>query len=122
MVILRPDNTIHEITIIPRFNSSSISIVMKNESKGTTEAFNNISTTYSSGYLTFEIEKTVVESESFEYSVYAYDSLTADTTLYSVDSTLLSADMTELLGTNLLFRGKAFATNQIDLQNYKINN
>ena len=102
MVILRPDNTIHEITIIPRLNSSNISIVMKNESKGTTEVFDNISTTYSSGYLTFEIEKTVLEQESFEYSVYAYDSL--------------------LLGTNLLFRGKAFATNQIDLQNYKINN
>lgn len=122
MVILRPDNTTHEITIIPRLNSSSISIVMKNESKNTTEVFDNISTTYSSGYLTFEIEKTVVESESFEYSVYAYDSLTADSILYSADSTKLTADMTELLGTNLLFRGKAFATNQIDLQNYKINN
>jgi len=102
MVILRPDNTIHEITIIARLNSSNISIVMKNESKGTTEVFDNISTTYSSGYLTFEIEKTVVESESFEYVVYGLDN--------------------ELLGTNLLFRGKAFATNQIDLQNYKINN
>ena len=55
MVILRPDNTIHEITIIARLNSSSVSIVMKNESKGTTEAFNNISTTYSSGYLTFTV-------------------------------------------------------------------
>lgn len=122
MVILRPDNTIHEITIIPRLNSSSISIVMKNESKNTTEVFDNISTTYSSGYLTFEIEKTVVESESFEYSVYAYDSLTADSILYSADSTKLTADMIEYLGTNLLFRGKAFATNKIDLQNYKINN
>ena len=122
MVILRPDNTIHEITIIARLNSSNISIVMKNESKGTTEVFDNISTTYSSGYLTFEIEKTVSEQETFEYSIYAYDSLTADSTLYSADSTLLSADMTKLLGTNLLFRGKAFATNQTDLQNYKINN
>ena len=122
MVILRPDNTIHEITIIARLNSSSVSIVMKNESKGTTEAFNNISTTYSSGYLTFEIEKTVLEQETFEYSVYAYDSLTADTTLYSADSTLLTADMIKYLGNNLLFRGKAFATNQTDLQNYKINN
>ncbi len=122
MVILRPDNTIHEITIIARLNSSNISIVMKNESKGITEVFDNISTTYSYGYLTFEIEKTVSEQETFEYSIYAYDSLTADSTLYSADSTLLSADMTKLLGTNLLFRGKAFATNQTDLQNYKINN
>ena len=39
MVILRPDNTIHEITIIARLNSSNISIVMKNESKGITEVF-----------------------------------------------------------------------------------
>ena len=122
MVILRPDNTIHEITIIARLNSSNISIVMKNESKGITEVFDNISTTYSYGYLTFEIEKTVLEQETFEYSVYAYDSLTADTTLYSADSTKLTADMIEYLGNNLLFRGKAFATNQTDLQNYKINN
>ena len=122
MVILRPDNTIHEITIIARLNSSNISIVMKNESKGITEVFDNISTTYSYGYLTFEIEKTVSEQETFEYSIYAYDSLTADTTLYSADSTKLTADMIEYLGNNLLFRGKAFATNQTDLQNYKINN
>ena len=122
MVILRPDNTTHQITIIPRVKSDIIAIVMKNEGKGTTEAFENISTTYSRGYLTFEIEKTVLEQESFEYSVYGFDELTADTTIFSADSTLLSADMTELLGTNLLFRGKAFATNQIDLQNYKINN
>ena len=122
MVILKPENTTHQITIIPRVKSDIIAILMKNESKGTTEVFDNISTTYSYGYLTFEIEKTVSEQETFEYSVYAYDSLTADSTLYSADSTLLSADMTKLLGTNLLFRGKAFATNQTDLQNYKINN
>ena len=48
------------------------------------------------GYLTFEITKTVLEQESFEYAVYNLDS-------------------------DLLFRGKAFATNQTDLQNYKIN-
>jgi len=122
MVILRPDNTIHEITIIARLNSSSVSIVMKNESKGTTEVFDNISTTYSYGYLTFEIEKTVSEQETFEYSVFSYDPLTADTALFFADSTKLTADMIEYLGNNLLFRGKAFATNQIDLQNYKINN
>lgn len=122
MVILKPENTTHSITIIPRLNSGLIAIVMKNESKNTIETFYDIETSYSSGYLTFEINKTVSESESFEYSVYAYDSLTADSILYSADSTKLTADMTEYLGTNLLFRGKAFATNQSDLQNYKINN
>jgi hypothetical protein len=95
---------------------------MKNESKNTTEVFEDISTTYASGYLTFEIEKTVVEQESFEYSVYAYDPLTSDNSIYLAGSTLLSSDMIEYLGNNLLFRGKAFATDQIDLQNYKTNN
>ena len=122
MVILKPENTTHSITIIPRLNSGSIAIVMKNESKNTTETFYNIETSYSSGYLTFEINKTVSESESFEYSVYSFDQLTADTTIFSADSTLINADMTVYLGNNLLFRGKAFATNQSDLQNYKINN
>ena len=122
MVILKPENTTHSITIIPRLNSGSIAIVMKNESKNTTETFYDIETSYSSGYLTFEINKTVSESESFEYSVYSFDQLTADTTLFFADSTKLTADMIEYLGNNLLFRGKAFATNQSDLQNYKINN
>jgi hypothetical protein len=96
MVILKPENAVHSITIIPRVDAGIISIVIKNESKGTTETINDIETTFSNGYLTFEITKTVLEQESFEYAVYDIDS-------------------------ELLFRGKAFATNQTDLQNYKIN-
>jgi hypothetical protein len=96
MVILKPENAVHSITIIPRVNASEISIVIKNESKNTTETIEDIETTFLNGYLTFEITKTVLEQESFEYAVYDIDS-------------------------ELLFRGKAFATNQTDLQNYKIN-
>jgi hypothetical protein len=94
MVILRPSNSTHEIKIIPRINAEVVSIVIKNESKNTTETIENIETNFLNGYLTFEITKTVLEAESFEYSVYADE---------------------------LIFRGKAFATNQTDLQNYKIN-
>jgi len=96
MVILKPSEATHSITIIPRLNASTISIVIKNEGKNTTETIEDILTTFLNGYLTFEITKTVLEQESFEYSVYNLDS-------------------------ELLFRGKAFATNQTDLQNYKIN-
>lgn len=96
MVILKPSESTHSITIIPRLNASTISIVIKNEGKNTTETIEDISTIFLNGYLTFEITKTVLEQESFEYSVYNLDS-------------------------ELLFRGKAFATNQTDLQNYKIN-
>lgn len=97
MVILKPSEATHSITIIPRINASAISIVIKNEGKNTTETIEDISTTFVNGYLTFEITKNVLEQESFEYSVYNFS-----------DS-------------ELLFRGKAFATNQTDLQNYKIN-
>lgn len=97
MVILKPSEATHSITIIARKNASAISIVIKNESKNTTETIEDISTTFVNGYLTFEITKTVLEQESFEYSVYNF------------------------LDSELLFRGKAFATNQTDLQNYKIN-
>lgn len=121
MVILKPSEATHSITIIPRINASAISIVIKNESKNTTETIEDISTTFVNGYLTFEITKTVLEQESFEYSVFSYDPLTADSTLFFADSTKLTADMIEYLANNLLFRGKAFATNQTDLQNYKIN-
>ena len=96
MVILKPSEATHSITIIARKNEPIISIVIKNEGKNTTETIEDISTIFLNGYLTFEITKTVLEQESFEYSVYNLDS-------------------------ELLFRGKAFATNQTDLQNYKIN-
>jgi hypothetical protein len=122
MVIIRPENIQHFFTIIARENPAAITIVLKNESKSEIEIFNNIDANYNFNYLTFEINKTVLEGESFEYAVYENEPLTADTTLFTVDNTFITADITTFYGNNLIFRGKAFATNQTDLQNYKIRN
>jgi hypothetical protein len=59
MVILKPSEATHSITIIARKNEPTISIVIKNESKNTTETIEDIETTFLNGYLTFKITKTV---------------------------------------------------------------
>lgn len=81
--------------IIPRYNVSTIGVNLRNEGKATTETFNNIETTYSNGYMTFEISKEVKEGENYEIEL--------------VDNE------------TVIFRGKCFATDQTDLENYKIN-
>lgn len=95
MIILRPSNETHTITIIPRYEVDLVTLVIRNESKATTETHEDLTAIYSKGYLTFQFEQTVTEGTFFEFEV--------------------------LDNTTVLYRGKAFATNQTDLQNYKIN-
>jgi len=95
MTIFRPNLAIQNVTVIPRYNAPIITLNLKNEGLGTFETFNNINTTYSNGYCNFEFEKQVQEGANFEIEI--KDGITT------------------------IFRGKAFATDETDLQNYKIN-
>ncbi len=95
MIIFRPSEATQTVTIIPRYEVSSVTLKIRDESKATEETFTDLSATYSYGYLTFEFTKTVSEGSTFEYEV--------------------------LDDENTLFRGKAFATDEEDLENYKIN-
>ena len=95
MTILRPSETTQSVTIIPRYDVTTISVNLRNESKATGETFENVDTTYGNGYMTFEINKEVSEGENYEIEL--------------IDNE------------TILFRGKCFATDETDLENYKIN-
>lgn len=95
MIIFRPSEETQTVTIIPRYEAGLVTLKIRDESKATEETFENLTASYSFGYLTFEFTKTVSEGSTFEFEV--------------------------LDNENTLFRGKAFATDQTDLQNYKIN-
>lgn len=95
MIIFRPSETEQSITIIPRYEVETVTVKLRNEGKATDETFADISTMYNNGYLSFDITKTVSEGDTYEIEV--------------------------LDNETVLFRGKAFATDETDLENYKIN-
>jgi 2-keto-4-pentenoate hydratase len=95
MIIFRPSEETQTATIIPRYEADLVTLKLRDESKATEETFADLTAIYSYGYLTFEFTKTVSEGSTFELEV--------------------------LDGVNVLFRGKAFATDETDLENYKIN-
>jgi hypothetical protein len=95
MTILRPSESTQTITIIPRYDVDNITLKLRDESKATVETFTDLSTYYNNGYLSFSFDKTVVEGGSYELEI--------------------------LDDETVIFRGKAFATDETDLENYKIN-
>ena len=94
MTILRPSLETQSITVIPRYDALLVDITLLNEETQVLNTFNDITTVYLNGYMTVEFELTVKEAESFNLEI--------------KDST------------NVLFRGKAFATDETDLENYKL--
>jgi hypothetical protein len=96
MIIFRPENQTQTLVIIPRYNCELVDVNLRNESKATSEVFEEITTSYANGYMTLSIDKNVTEAESYELQI-------------------TSTETQEVL-----FRGKAFATDVVDLENYKI--
>jgi hypothetical protein len=96
MTILRPNLSTQTITIIPRYNIATGTLSLLNEE---TQFLNELGVepTFLNGYLTMYFELTVKEAESFDLELKDDEG-------------------------NLVFRGKAFATNTIDLENYKLSN
>jgi hypothetical protein len=95
MTIFRPANPNQLITIIARYIVGSVTLTLKNKGNKTYQVFNDLPTTIVNGFMTVVITKKVFEGESFEIEIKD--------------------------GQYILFRGIAFSTNQIDLENYKIN-
>ena len=93
MTILRPALTTQTITIIPRYDVETVSLSLLNEETQVDNSF-TVSTTYANGYMTIQIALAVKESEQFNLEVKDNNTV--------------------------LFRGKAFATDETDLENYKI--
>lgn len=93
MTILRPSLETQSVTVIPRYDVETVTLTLLNEETQVLNTF-NVSTTYENGYMTIEFDLTVKEAESFNLEIKD--------------------------GTTVLFRGKAFATDETDLENYKL--
>lgn len=93
MTILRPSLETQSITIIPRYDVENVTLTLTNELTQDVNTYTT-STSYSNGYMTIQFDLTVYEMDSFNLEVKD--------------------------GDTVLFRGKAFATDETDLENYKM--
>lgn len=96
MNILNPENTTHEIKIIPRYYPESAVIIMElfNEEKKTAKLY-NIDTLVIDGYMYLRFTETFINNTNYQIRISE--------------------------GNEIVYRGKLFITNQShDTQNYKI--
>ena len=96
MTILRPNLETQTITIIPRYSVTDATLTLLNEETQVLNTF-AVEPTFSFGYLTMSFELIVKEAESFNLELKDESN-------------------------NVVFRGKAFATDTTDLENYKLSN
>jgi len=94
MIVINPDDTVHQLVFIPRYDIESVTLILRNKETNETETTTQ-STTYANGYMTISLTKTVLETQSYEMEV-------------RDDETVL-------------FRDKIFCTDQTDLENYQVN-
>lgn len=100
MIIIRPSLTAQDITIIPRYSANNIILNLLNEETQENNTFEIDDYIYSNGYLTLGFDFNCLEGESFNLEV-------------------LNGDL-EI--NNVLYRDKVFATDTVDLENYKLSN
>jgi hypothetical protein len=93
MTILRPNLETQSITIIPRYDVETVTLTLLNEETQVLNTF-TVSTTYANGYMGLEFDFDCLEAQSFNLEVKDVNTV--------------------------LFRGKAFATDETDLENYKL--
>lgn len=102
MTIFNPSNTTHTFKIIPRnyeelTMSTNINVILFDESLGSNIAMSELEkTSILSGYVTFSFDATLLNNRSYQLKITDFDT------------------------NEILFRGKAFCTNQ-STQNYSIN-
>lgn len=96
MKVFLPVGTSQNLSVMPRANASEVDLTIRQELKDVTTVFNNISTSFSDGYLTIPFSHPFVEGETYELTV------------------------TDSSDGSLLWRGRGFVTSQTP-QNYKEN-
>jgi len=94
MQVFKPSLEFHEVIFIPRIETDTINLKIINDLRSNETVMNVIGTIINGVFIgVFEYQF----KEGGSYEIEAYD-----------------------LETRLLFRGKAFATDETDLQNYKL--
>lgn len=99
MIIIRPSLTTQTITIIPRYQPSNLEFFRLNFLNEETQQESSISVSdinYVNGYLILAFDLECLEGESFNLEVKEEN--------------------------NVLYRDKVFATDTVDLENYKLSN
>lgn len=94
MKVFLPVATSQNLKVMPRANASTIDLTMRQELTDTTTVKEDISTTFTGGYLTIPFSHSFVEGETYELTV------------------------TDSDDGSLLWRGRGFVTSQTP-QNYK---
>ncbi len=94
MQVFKPLDLIHILIFIPRNENTTVLLKIRNELRNTENSI-EIDGEMIKGVFYGNFEYTFKEGGTYEIEVYD-------------------------LATNLLFRGKAYATNETDLQNYKL--
>lgn len=94
MKVFKPSDASHTMTLIPRFNSDIVNMIVHDELKDEQTEIEDIETFCDNGYMTFEF--TYIFREGGSYSI-------------TVENE------------TLIWRGKAYATDSTDLENYKVN-
>ena len=94
MKVFKPSNASHTMTVIPRFNADIVTLLIHDELRDEQTEIENIETYCENGYMTFEFSYTFREGGNYSMTI------ESDT---------------------LIWRGKAYATNETDLENYKLN-
>lgn len=95
MKVFKPSDSIHALYIVSRSIPDTATLILYNELRDTETTIPIICSNVG-GYLHANFEHNFKEGQSYELSV--------------IDSEM-----------KILYRGKAYATNQEDLQNYKLN-
>lgn len=95
MIVLNPNNTIHRLKVIPRYYpEGGVVLTLKNEVTSESESF-DVEPEILDGYMYINFEETFINNSNYQ------------------------ATITE--GSECVFRGKIFITNQAnDTQNYSI--
>lgn len=95
MKVFLPIDTNQTLTIIPRFESTNVKVLIRDKETDTTTTLVRTATT-TDGYMDITIAYDFVEAKQYEITV-------------TDDSDVL------------MYRGQCFATAQTDLENYKMN-
>lgn len=96
MKVFLPIATDQTLTIIPRFESTNVKVLIRDKETDTTTTLVRTSI-FTDGYMAIIIAYNFVEAKQYEISV-------------TDDSDIL------------IYRGQGYSTSQTDLENYKLNN
>jgi len=94
MKVFKPSDTSHILKVVPRLYVENITLTIRHELTDTTTTIDDLISFNDNGYLNITFDYEFKEGGSYEINCFT--------------------------NTDLVWRGKAYATNDTDLENYKL--